>query len=57
MEGMQYGNKESYFHPDLKGWKQFPNITGELLTRGYPEEAVEKVLGGNFLRLYRQMLQ
>ena len=57
MEGVQYGNKESYFHPDLKGWKQFPNITSELLTRGYPEEAIEKVLGGNFLRLYRQVLQ
>jgi membrane dipeptidase len=57
MEGMQYGNKESYFHPDLKGWKQFPNITSELLTRGYPEEAIEKVIGGNFLRLYRQVLQ
>lgn len=29
----------------------FPNITRELLRRGYSEEDVRKVLGGNFLRV------
>jgi membrane dipeptidase len=33
---------------------QAPNLTRELLKRGYTEEAVAKIWGGNFLRLLRQ---
>jgi membrane dipeptidase len=33
---------------------QAPNFTRELLKRGYTEEAVAKIWGGNFLRLLRQ---
>jgi len=36
--------------PDVSG---FPYITGTLLDRGYEEEAIRKVLGGNFLRALR----
>jgi len=56
MEGMQYGDKENYFHPELKDWTHFPNITQCLLRRGYSEEAIGKVMGENFLRVYKRVL-
>lgn len=31
----------------------YPNITQELLNRGYSKEAILKILGGNFLRVFR----
>jgi membrane dipeptidase len=33
-----------------------PNITAELVRRGYSEEDVRKILGGNHLRLFRKVL-
>ena len=33
----------------------FGNITAALLQRGYPRNAAEQLLGGNWLRLYRQV--
>ena len=57
MEGVQYGNKESYFHPELRDWTHFSNITRILLKRGYSEEAIRKVLGRNFLRVYKKVLE
>ena len=56
MEGIQYGDKETYFHPELKDWTHFPNVTRCLLKRGYSEEAVRKVIGENFLRVYKKVL-
>ena len=56
MEGMQYGDKENYFHPELKDWTHFPNISRCLLKRGYSEEAIGKVMGENFLRVYKLVL-
>jgi membrane dipeptidase len=32
---------------------EFPNVTRSLVERGYSDEAVGKILGGNFLRLFR----
>jgi len=32
-----------------------PNITRELLKRGYSEEDVKKILGGNFLRVFKEI--
>jgi membrane dipeptidase len=57
MEGLQYGNKESYFHPELRDWRHLPNISRTLLKRGYSEGDIEKVLGENFLRFYRKVLK
>ena len=56
MEGMQYGDKENYFHPELKDWTHFPNISRCLLKRGYSGEAIGKVMGENFLRVYKRVL-
>jgi membrane dipeptidase len=40
---------------DCQDVSQFPNITREMLTRGYTEEEVIKVWGGNFFRVFRQV--
>jgi len=32
----------------------YPNITQELLNRGYKKEEIHKILGGNVLRVLRQ---
>ena len=32
----------------------FPNGTYELLKRGYSERDIDKILGGNFLRVFAQ---
>jgi membrane dipeptidase len=34
---------------------QAPNVTRELLRRGYSEEQIAKIWGGNFLRVFRQV--
>jgi membrane dipeptidase len=36
---------------DLADISQLPNITRELLRRGYSEGDVDKILGGNMLRV------
>lgn len=32
-----------------------PNITAELVNRGYSEQDIKKILGGNFMRVFRQV--
>jgi membrane dipeptidase len=32
-----------------------PNITKEMVARGYSRENIEKILGGNFMRIFRQV--
>ncbi|TNF41732.1 MAG: membrane dipeptidase, partial [Bacteroidetes bacterium] len=34
---------------------EFPNITAEMLKRGYTEEEIRKVWGGNFFRVFKQV--
>ncbi len=34
---------------------QFPNITREMVKRGYTEEEIIKVWGGNFMRVFREV--
>jgi membrane dipeptidase len=36
---------------DLKDVSDFPNITAELVSRGYSDEDIRKILGGNVLRV------
>lgn len=34
---------------------EFPNITEEMLKRGYTEEEIQKVWGGNFFRVFKEV--
>ena len=40
---------------DLKDVSELPNLTRELLRRGYSEDDVQKILGGNMLRVMDQV--
>ena len=40
----------------LEGVDKIPNITKELLDRGYKEREIEKILGGNFLRVFKKVV-
>lgn len=40
---------------DCADVSQFPNITKELLHRGYTEREIRKIWGGNLLRVFRQV--
>ncbi len=40
----------------VKDASEMPKITEELLSRGYSEEDIKKVLGGNWLRVYKQVI-
>jgi membrane dipeptidase len=40
---------------DLKDISQLPNLTRELLRRGYSEADVDKILGGNMLRVMEEV--
>ena len=40
---------------DMKSVADLPNLTQELLRRGYPEDAIDKILGGNMLRVMEEI--
>lgn len=42
---------------DLRDVSQMPNITKELLRRGYSKEDIQKIWSGNFLRVFREVEQ
>jgi len=56
MEGVFYGVKDSYFIRGLNNITGFPLFTEALLKHGYAHEDIKKILGGNLLRVYRQVL-
>jgi membrane dipeptidase len=39
----------------LEGVSQLPNLTAELLGRGYDEPSLAKILGGNYLRVFERV--
>ncbi len=41
---------------DLKSVADLPNLTKELLKRGYPESDIDKILGGNMLRVMEELI-
>jgi membrane dipeptidase len=41
----------------MKSVADLPNLTKELLKRGYSEPDVDKILGGNMLRVMQQVQQ
>jgi membrane dipeptidase len=40
---------------DMETWDKWPNLTAALLRRGLPEATVVKIVGGNFLRVFREV--
>ena len=46
---------QGYMPEDLKNASMLPNITRELISRGYTESEVKKILGGNTLRLINEV--
>ena len=48
---------DPHYHPEgFEGPDQMPALAADLLGRGYSEEDTAKVLGGNFLRLFREVM-
>jgi membrane dipeptidase len=41
--------------PGFDDHSEAPNVTAELLRRGYSEDQIEKIWGGNLLRVWRQV--
>ena len=47
-----------YVWPEgIRSASQFPNITAELLSLGYSEREVKKILGENFLRVFKEVFK
>ncbi len=44
----------NYFPEDAKDVSMLPNITYELLKRGYSARDIRKILGENFLRVFAE---
>lgn len=42
--------------PGLEDVTRLPDLTAELLSRGYSESDMAKILGGNYLRVFKQVL-
>jgi len=40
---------------DMETWDKWPRLTATLLRRGFGEEQVAKIVGGNFLRVFREV--
>lgn len=39
----------------MENWDKWPNLTAALLRRGIAEQTVIKIIGGNFLRVFREI--
>ena len=46
---------ETIYCEDFKRVDHLPRLTGALLRRGFTEADILKVLGGNFLRVFREV--
>jgi len=57
LEDEIFGVGENRLIPDFENEDDFPNITECLVRRGYSNEDITKVLGGNFLRLLKAVLK
>lgn len=56
-EGLYVGESEgSSFIEGLEDITTFPRVTEALVKRGYSEQDIKKVLGENFLRVYKQVI-
>ena len=59
LKGLSTSEKEKYFSTKvIQGFESIsecPRVTSELLSRGYSMGQVEKIMGGNWLRLYEEV--
>jgi membrane dipeptidase len=45
------------FHmPDYRSWRDWPNMTRQLVQRGFSDEEIQKILGRNFLRVFEAVV-
>lgn len=57
-EGTVYiGVRDDYYVKDLKNDSDFELITEGLFKRGYKDEDIRKIMGGNLLRIYKEILK
>jgi membrane dipeptidase len=40
----------------FKDWRDWPNITYGLVSRGYSDKEIKGILGGNFLRIFKEVV-
>ena len=61
LKGLSTFKKEKYFSTKLisgfESISECPNVTSELLARGYDMGQMKKIMGGNWLRLYKEVWQ
>jgi len=54
--GIDYGQSHEYVK-GLENVAQLSNVTRALVAHGYEDEDIEKILGGNLLRIYKKILR
>lgn len=52
VEGRYYGESLLQTLDDFSSFEEFPNVTSGLRARGYAEDDVKKIMGGNLRRVY-----
>lgn len=58
-EGHEHGRGLHVYPPrpdSLEAWSNWPNITVGLVSRGYSDQEIEKIIGGNWLGLYEKVI-
>jgi membrane dipeptidase len=56
LEGVYYGVTVNKYVGGVKDLRGIPLLTEALLKKGYQEDDLKKILGGNLLRVYRQVI-
>lgn len=56
LEGVFYGIRDTYFIQGLNNITGFPLFVEALVRRGYSDEDIKKVLGENWLQVYKQVI-
>lgn len=56
LEGVYYGRPESKYVAAIEDVTGLPQVTAALAERGYSEPDIRKILGGNLLRIYQQVM-
>ena len=57
LEGVYYGVTTNKYIGGIKDVTGIPLLIEALINRGYHQEDIKKILGGNFLRVFRQIIK